>query len=103
MIFHPTEPRILAVLDWELTALGNPLADLAYMCMAYHSYPSLLGYGKLDFTYSGIPHEYTLRETYCLKMSFSPISDKDWYFYLCFSFFRLAAISQGVYKVLILF
>ncbi|EGR27421.1 hypothetical protein IMG5_196030 [Ichthyophthirius multifiliis] len=98
-IFHPTQPKILAVLDWELTALGNPVTDLAYICMPYYISITLIGFGKQDFTYTGIPYEIQIKQTYCQIMNIDLFPDSQWYFYLCLSFFRLASISQGVYKV----
>ena len=98
LIFHPNEPRLVAVLDWELSTLGHPLADLAYFCMRLRlpRGEHVKGLGDLDRESFGIPSEREMVQKYCGILGLPGI--RHWNFYLAFSFFRLAAIAQGVYK-----
>jgi len=98
LVLHPREPRILGVLDWELSTLGNPIGDLAYACMLHHLPASdgpAGGLQGLDLAALGIPGEAETVATYCRLRRLAPIA--DWRFFLVFSLFRTAAIMQGVY------
>ena len=98
MMFAKDAARVIAVLDWELSTLGHPYADLAYQCMQWrlpHS-SGFRGLGGLDRAELGIPSEGDYVAAYCRRRGIDAIG--NWTFYLAFSFFRLAAICQGVYK-----
>jgi aminoglycoside phosphotransferase (APT) family kinase protein len=95
MIFHATEPRVLAVLDWELSTLGHPLADFAYHAMMYHMPPQIVaGLAGADLAELNIPTEADYVAAYCGRTGRTGIADYD--FYLAFNFFRLAAVFHGI-------
>ncbi len=96
MMFHPQNAQVLAVVDWELSTLGHPFADLAYQCMQLRMAHMgvMSGLGGVDREALGIPTEEQYVKEYCQRMGLANI--EHWNFYLVFSFFRFAAILQGV-------
>lgn len=97
MVFHPSAPRVLAVLDWELSTLGHPLADFSYHCMSWHIAPGgFRGIAGLDLAALGIPSEEEYIARYCERTGRTGIA--HWNFYLAFGLFRIAAILQGIAK-----
>ncbi len=101
LMFHPTEPRVLAVLDWELSTLGHPLADFSYLCMGWHIPPGTFrGIGGVDIAALGIPSERENIHRYCDRTGLATPADlkADWNFYLAYNMFRIAAILQGIAK-----
>ncbi|MGB0865346.1 MAG: phosphotransferase [Granulosicoccaceae bacterium] len=98
VMFQTDQPTAIGVLDWELSTLGHPLADLAYQCMQWRlpADGGMRGLGGIDRTELGIPSEQEYLANYCQQRGID--SPEHWSFYIAFSFFRLAAILQGVYR-----
>jgi len=96
VMLHANEPRVIAVLDWELSTLGHPLADFSYHCMSWHIPPTLWrGIGGLDLASLGIPSESDYIKQYVAVTCYEGVQE-HWNFYLAYNFFRIAAILYGV-------
>lgn len=101
VMFHATEPRAIAVLDWELSTLGHPLADFSYHCMSWHIPPGAFrGIGGLDLKSLGIPseNEYIRQYLERTQLTTPQALAVDWNFYQAYNLFRMAAILQGIAK-----
>ncbi|MDR2853260.1 MAG: phosphotransferase [Burkholderiaceae bacterium] len=101
LMFHASEARVIAVLDWELSTLGHPLADFSYHCMSWHIPPSAFrGLGGVDVQSLGIPTEAEYIRRYCERTGLTTPEAlaPDWNFYMAYNLFRIAAILQGIAK-----
>jgi len=101
LMFDASQPRIIAVLDWELSTLGHPLADFSYHCMSWHiPHASARGIGGLDLASLGIPTEDEYIRRYCERTRLATPDElkADWNFYMAYNLFRIAAILQGIAK-----
>jgi aminoglycoside phosphotransferase (APT) family kinase protein len=98
-VFHPTEPKLIAVLDWELSTLGDPLADFAYHCMSWHTPPGKFrGIGGLPLEELGIPTEAEYTGMYFKRTGRKGVDPSVWDYYMAYNLFRIAAILQGIAK-----
>jgi len=101
LMFDATDPRAIAVLDWELSTIGHPLADFSYHCMSWHIPPGQFrGLGGVDIAALGIPDEKSYVRRYCERTGRADPAAvmADWNFYLAYNMFRLAGILQGIAK-----
>jgi aminoglycoside phosphotransferase (APT) family kinase protein len=97
LVFHKSEPRVIGVLDWELSTIGDPLADFAYHTMSWRIDPAIYqGLARVDVGALGIPDEAEYVAQYCRHTGRTAIA--DWEFYITYSLFRFAAICQGIAK-----
>ncbi len=95
LVLHPSEPRVIGVLDWELSTLGHPLADFAYHCMSWHIPPNVWrGISGLDLAALGIPGEEDYMRTYT-RATGREVAE-HWNFYMAYNLFRMAAILHGI-------
>ena len=97
LVFHKSEPRVIGILDWELSTIGDPLADFAYHAMTWRVTPELFrGLAGIDFAAAGIPDEAAYVAAYCRRTGRDKVA--AWEFYMVYSLFRIAAILQGIAK-----
>jgi aminoglycoside phosphotransferase (APT) family kinase protein len=97
VIFDPHAPRILAVLDWELSTLGHPLADFAYHCLSWYRSPATnQGLYGLDLEALGVPAVREYLAAYCTRLGREVLAPSHWEYYIVFNMFRLVGILQGV-------
>lgn len=95
MIYHKTEPRVLAVIDWEISTLGDPLAELSYLCMMYRIPEARGGIADVDLPALGIPGEQQMLRWYAARTGRE--TSAHWDYYMAYNVFRVACIRQGVY------
>jgi aminoglycoside phosphotransferase (APT) family kinase protein len=97
MVFHPTEPRVLGIIDWEISTLGDPLAELSYLCMLWRTPKDWGGLEGHDLAALGLPTEQEMVAYYC-ELAKRPLPDPAlWEFYMAYNLFRVSCIRQGVY------
>jgi acyl-CoA dehydrogenase len=95
LVFHPSEERVIGVLDWELSTIGHPLVDFSYHCLSWHIGPTLWrGIAGLDLDALGIPDEAVYLRWYRAQTGIEPA--ENWDFYIAYNLFRLAAIMHGI-------